>query len=92
MLNVQILSVLLMAKKEDKKHLAEYVQGKMIDTYKELKETDYPNAIKNFDQVEQQFPYSLWAERAQIMMAYTQYLQNEYTDSFFPLPFFLSVS
>lgn len=24
--------------KEDKKHLAEYVQGKMIDTYKELKE------------------------------------------------------
>ncbi len=57
--------------------------------YQYFQETDYEKAAEAFDQIEQQFPYSEWAERAQIMMAYSQYKQNEYTDAILTLDRFL---
>jgi outer membrane protein assembly factor BamD len=41
----------------------------------------YPLAIKQFDQLEQVYPYSNWAVNAQLMQGYTYYLQNRYTDA-----------
>lgn len=66
-------------------------EGLYLLAYKEFKDTDYERATKNFDQVEQQFPYSRWSERAQIMAAYSQYLQNEYTDALLTLERFLQL-
>ena len=66
-------------------------EGLYLMAYKEFKETNYPKAIENFDQVEQLFPYSPWAERAQIMAAYTHYVQNEYTDALLALDRFLQL-
>ena len=59
--------------------------------YKYFQETDYERAAEAFDKIEQQYPYSEWAERAQIMMAYAQYKQNEYTDAILTLDRFLQL-
>ena len=59
--------------------------------YKYFQDTDYEKAAEAFDKIEQQYPYSEWAERAQIMMAYSQYKQNEYTDAIMTLDRFLQL-
>lgn len=66
-------------------------EGLYLTAYGQFKEKDYEKAIENFDKVEQQFPYSQWSERAQIMMAYTQYLKNDYTASLLSLERFLQL-
>ncbi len=59
--------------------------------YQYFQDTDYEKAAEAFDKIEQQYPYSEWAERAQIMMAYAQYKQNEYTDAIMTLDRFLQL-
>lgn len=46
-----------------------------------LKERDYAIAAKAFDEVERQHPYSVWATRAQLMSAYSYYLNSKYEES-----------
>ena len=41
----------------------------------------YATATDQFTAVEQNYPYSSWAGRAQLMLGYTQYLQNRYDQS-----------
>ena len=41
----------------------------------------YTVAVKQFDNVEQYYPYSSWAVNAQLMHGYAEYLQNKYTES-----------
>ena len=38
-------------------------------------------AVEQFDNVEQNYPYSSWAVNAQLMHGYAEYLQNHYTES-----------
>ena len=59
--------------------------------YQYFQEADYEKAAEAFDKIEQQYPYSEWAERAQIMMAYSQYKQNEDTDAIMTLDRFLQL-
>ena len=59
--------------------------------YKAFEKTDYEKAVKNFDLVEQDFPFSEWADKAQIMMAYSQYKQNEYSDALLTLDRFIQL-
>ncbi|MCE2474795.1 MAG: outer membrane protein assembly factor BamD [Alphaproteobacteria bacterium] len=40
---------------------------------------DYPLAVTEFEQVEAQYPYSEWATRGQLLVAYANYLKNDYT-------------
>ena len=40
---------------------------------------DYLLAVTEFEQVEAQYPYSDWATRAQLLVAYANYLKNDYT-------------
>jgi outer membrane protein assembly factor BamD len=41
----------------------------------------YSAAVKEFDNVEQYYPYSSWSTNAQLMHGYAEYLQNHYTDA-----------
>ncbi|MBI1274048.1 MAG: outer membrane protein assembly factor BamD [Alphaproteobacteria bacterium] len=43
-----------------------------------LQEKEYKNAVTAFEEVERQHPYSVWATRAQIMAAFSQYQQLDY--------------
>lgn len=46
-----------------------------------LNRGDYKLAAALFDEVERQHPYSIWARRAQLMSAFSYYLEGDYTKS-----------
>lgn len=41
----------------------------------------YDTAVDQFEQLEQNYPYSNWAVNALLMQGYAEYLQNHYTDA-----------
>ncbi|MES2339494.1 MAG: outer membrane protein assembly factor BamD [Pseudomonadota bacterium] len=51
----------------------------------------YKEAAALFDEVERQHPYSIWARRAQVMGAFSYYLDRDYTQSIQSSQRFLSV-
>ena len=46
-----------------------------------LNARNYRLAITQFDNVQQNYPYSTWAVNAQLMEGYSQYLEADYTDA-----------
>jgi outer membrane protein assembly factor BamD len=42
---------------------------------------NYDDAVKSFDQVEENYPYSSWSSHAQLMEGYAQYKQQNYDDA-----------
>ena len=52
-----------------------------ISAIEELERRNFLRASQEFDEVERQHPYSLWARRAMVMSAYTYYLQNKYDEA-----------
>ncbi len=51
------------------------------DAWKKIAAGDWVGAGKQFDEVERQHPYSIWARRAMLMSAYCYYKSNHYTDA-----------
>ena len=60
----------------------EYVEREVDDIYNSavdfMNDGEFISAGKEFDEVERQHPYSIWATRAQIMSAYVKYKVQEY--------------
>lgn len=52
---------------------------------------DYAAAARNFDEVERQHPYSVWAPRAQLMTAYTHYQADSYDEAINTLDRFIQL-
>jgi len=46
-----------------------------------LHDEKYQKAAQEFDEVERQHPYSIWARRATLMSAYSNYMVNNYDDA-----------
>ncbi len=61
------------------------------DAWKQINQGDWENAAKQFDEMERQHPYSVWARRAQLMGAYSYYLDRDYTKSIESAQRFLSI-
>lgn len=63
----------------------EYVERPVGELYNEavdqLIEGDFFNAARNFDEVERQHPYSVWAIKAKLMSAFTYYSGNRYDEA-----------
>ncbi len=51
------------------------------DARSQMDEREYKDAIKSFEEVERQHPYSQWAGHAQIMSAYASYRMGDYDSS-----------
>jgi outer membrane protein assembly factor BamD len=51
----------------------------------------YNDAALMFDEVERQHPYSTWATKAQLMAAYSLYLDNNYDEAIFALDRFIQL-
>jgi outer membrane protein assembly factor BamD len=49
------------------------------------------DAIKYFDEVDRQHPYSVWANKAQLMSAFTLYASNKYDDALSALDRFIQL-
>jgi outer membrane protein assembly factor BamD len=56
-----------------------------------LDQSRYKESAVLFDEVERQHPYSVWARRAQLMSAFSYYLDKDYTNSIQSAQRFLSV-
>ena len=56
----------------------EQIYNKAMDL---LADGSYQKAAAEFDEVERQHPYSVWARRATLMSAYAHYNVNEYDDA-----------
>ncbi len=52
---------------------------------------NYKQAISDFDQVEEDFPFSPWATNAQLMHGYAAYLQQDYTGAIDALERFIQL-
>jgi outer membrane protein assembly factor BamD len=51
------------------------------DAWKKINDHSWEDAAKQFDEVERQHPYSVWARRAMLMSAFCYYQANKYTDA-----------
>jgi len=73
----------------------EYVERPVATLYNEAMDLllagDYSEAIGRFDEVERQHPYSQWANKSQLMGAYTYYLANRYDDAIVSLERFIQL-
>jgi len=90
---VVLLSVLMTAC--SKKREEEYVAGSVGTLYNEGKKNldrkNYKAAAAFFNEVERQHPYTQWARRAQLMAAYSNYMDNEYEEAILSSQRFLTV-
>lgn len=68
-------------KKEEKEKPPEPVDKLYNDAVKKLKDADYKEAIKGFEEVERQYTYSPWALRAEIMAAYAAFRNLQFDDA-----------
>src|SRR5688500_2654168 len=57
-----------------------------------LNDRNYFQAAKEFDEVERQHPYSVWATKAQLMSAYAHYQNNKYDDAIVTLDRFIQLN
>ncbi len=51
------------------------------DAWKKIRDHDWEDTAKQFDEVERQHPYSIWARRAMLISAFCYYQANKYTDA-----------
>lgn len=72
-----------------------YVERPVEEIYntalKELQKGRYFQAAEQFDEVERQHPYSVWARRSMLMAAYSNYQINEYDKAILAAQRFLSL-
>ena len=80
---------------KSKKHDVPYVARDVGTLYSAAKnrldQGRYKESAALFDEVERQHPYSIWARRAQLMSAFANYLNKDYTSSIQSSQRFLSV-
>jgi outer membrane protein assembly factor BamD len=66
---------------KDAKYVERPVEQIYNDAWKQIDDKNWLDAAKQFDEVERQHPYSIWARRAMLMAAFCYYQANKYTDA-----------
>jgi outer membrane protein assembly factor BamD len=56
-----------------------------------LRKDSYSTAVKHFEAIQQNYPYSPWATNAQLMEGYTEYRRNGYTEAVSQLDRFIQL-
>ncbi len=77
--------------KKDRPYVARDVDTLYTAALQTLKRRDYKLAAAQFDEVERQHPYSVWARRAQLMSAYSYYVSQNYSEAIQSAQRFLSL-
>ena len=75
----------LVGKSPDQNKEPEYIERPVDqiynDAWKKIDNNDWVGAAKQFDEVERQHPYSIWARRAMLMSAFCYYRADHYPDA-----------
>ena len=66
---------------DDAKYVERPVDQIYAEAWKKIRERAWTDAAKQFDEVERQHPYSIWARRAMLMSAFCYYQANKYQDA-----------
>jgi len=66
---------------KDKEKPPEAAEKLYNEGLNKLLEKEYKEAVKDFDEIERQHPYSPWAVRGEIMGAYANYRDGKYDDA-----------
>ncbi len=74
---------------EDKQKPNEAADKLYNEAHQKLDEDNYKEAVKGFEEVERQHPYSQWAVRAEIMVAYVNYRSAKYNEAISSLEHFV---
>ncbi|MEM7070693.1 MAG: outer membrane protein assembly factor BamD [Pseudomonadota bacterium] len=73
-----------------------YIERSVEELYSEalshFKASDYEKAVVSFEEVERQHPYSVWATRAQLMAAYSNFLDENFEDALITLDRFIDLN
>ena len=56
-----------------------------------LQKANYTTAVRHFDAIQQNYPYSSWATNAQLMEGYTEYRRDSYTEAVSQLDRFIAL-
>jgi outer membrane protein assembly factor BamD len=78
-------------KKGDTPYIARDVNTLYAAAKQKVDKSDYKLAAALFDEVERQHPYSAWARRAQLMSAFSYYLDRDYNKSIDSAQRFLTI-
>ncbi len=76
---------------KDVKYIERPVEEIYNTALKELQKGRYFQAAEQFDEVERQHPYSVWARRSMLMAAYSNYQINEYDKAILAAQRFISL-
>jgi outer membrane protein assembly factor BamD len=77
--------------KKDQSYLARDVETLYSAAKNTLDKRQYKLAAAQFDEVERQHPYSVWARRAQLMSAFSYYVAGDYSEAIGSAQRFLSL-
>jgi len=77
--------------KKDRPYVARDVDTLYTAAQSTLAKRQYKLAAAQFDEVERQHPYSVWARRAQLMSAYSYYVSQDYSEAILSAQRFLSL-
>lgn len=77
--------------KKDQRYLAQDVETLYTAAKSTMDRRQYKLAGAQFDEVERQHPYSVWARRAQLMSAYAYYVGGQYGEAIGSAQRFLSL-
>lgn len=77
--------------KKDRPYVARDVDTLYTAAQATLAKRQYKLAAAQFDEVERQHPYSVWARRAQLMSAYSYYVSQNYSEAILSAQRFLSL-
>ncbi len=77
--------------KKDRPYVAQDVDTLYTAALATLNRHEYKLAAAQFDEVERQHPYSVWARRAQLMSAYSYYVSANYSEAILSAQRFLSL-
>ncbi|MBT7942353.1 MAG: outer membrane protein assembly factor BamD, partial [Alphaproteobacteria bacterium] len=95
LLPVAVALVLAVALGACSKKKPDYVERPVEELYNQALDAmlakNYGTATEKFDEVERQHPYSLWANKAQLMAAYSYYLNNYYDEAVVALDRFIQL-
>ena len=77
--------------KKDRPYVAQDVDTLYTAALGTLHRHEYKLAAAQFDEVERQHPYSVWARRAQLMSAYSYYVSQNYNEAILSAQRFLAL-
>ena len=86
-----LLGVAACSSTEEDKYVERPVEQIYNSAVDALTAERYVTAAKEFDEVDRQHPYSVWATKAQLMAAYSNYQNNKYDDAIVGLDRFIQL-